>query len=329
MNIKQNLINAKSYFAVVLLLAVCATNTIKVQADTTVNQTTPKTENTSPSTNPTASTTSEATKTENKTVTPSPIPTPAPMPEFREAGSSSDLLFRTPNDQMTPTSKMEYKASLGLDGLEWKIANKTDQAFTPYKIQKDSSNFLTILATNQTPRNTLGIVVDNMSLLEPVEVNANLVRIKYPIGNTEGKYAYISKQNITQDYTVTKENLEQKTVEGYNKQPIEVNKQYPYLLTLAVDDQGNYQLPKNFAVELNSNSPEAVKEADAIIAKSNIDNQDLKLPAPTPKLISSAVDDKSKNRGFNFNIWPWIIASILFVIANYVIFNIFKKRSNR
>jgi hypothetical protein len=317
----KNLQTLAMTFSVVSLLALSSVSSVQA-GNSTIQATTPA----SPANGIGGATSSNNSNSASAAETPvvTAPTTPAPTEEVRTSSSNS-LIFKTPSDMNNGTSKLEYKAEMALDQAPlWKIIDKTDQGFTPYRIEKDSSNYVTVLETNQKPNATIGVAYES---LDVIKINDTLSRITI----APGRFAYIPTANISENVAITQKDIDDKTVIGSDNKAAMV-KQYPYVIRYAFNSSdATFELPKYFQATATTNSEASQKEADALIAGSTFDNSTYVLDAPVAKQNTAVFEAKAStvNNSESVKYLPWVAAASVFALANAGIYLVFAKKLKR
>ncbi len=268
-------------------------------------------------------------------------------PTFENTNKSQEIIFKTPETLKTDSSKLEYKAQVGLpQNNSWNVVSQQESTsqFNPKILKKDESNFLSILATNQFPTQTLRVVIDKIDL---VDIDSKFFRIPNFRTEATNDYVYLPKSTTQLVYRPTAEEV--KSYDPNNTSTIylsESNGKYvmdnptekEYQVAMIQEKVGtnDWNFAKQLQVNLTANSPENVAEADTIVKGSNFDNQNAQLvapvatTAPTTDLPQAPTVNPSNPTISNplksdFNIIPYIATIAGFGILNLGIRQFFKK----
>jgi hypothetical protein len=264
--------------------------------------------------------------------------------------NSKEVVFKTPQGLKNESSKLEYKVNIATPSNSlWNLVDQQESSsqFNPKIVKKDDSNFLSFVATNQFPTNTIRIAIDQ---IEVVDIDNRFVRIPNIKTEATNDYVYVSKANLIRNYKPTSEeianyNTDKPSTIYLNNQsnrysaqnPTDKNYQIAMIQEKVGDNDWNYA--KHLNINLTANSPLNLEEADKLIKESKFDNENYQLVAP---VVSSTNNTPTNNNntssnptpsstpefvgiGNNFNIVPWIATIAGFGILNFGIRQYFKK----
>jgi hypothetical protein len=262
---------------------------------------------------------------------------------------SQEIIFKTPESLKTDASKLEYKAQVGLpENNAWNLVSQQESTsqFNPKLIKKDDSNYLSILATNQFPTQTIRVVIDKIDL---VDIDARFYRIPNFRTEAVNDYVYLPKSTTQLVYKPTAEEV--KSYDPNNTSTIYLTnsngrytlenpseKEYQVAMIQEKIGTNDWNFAKQLQVNLTASTPENVTEADTIVKGSNFDNQNAQLVAPavetakgntpnTPSAPTVATPNPTITNPLSsdFNIIPLIATLAGFGILNLGIRQYFKK----
>jgi hypothetical protein len=271
--------------------------------------------------------------------------------------NNQEIIFKTPDSLKNESSKLEYKSTVALPSdNSWNLVNQQEPTsqFTPKVIKKDDSNFLSVLSTNQFPANTVRVVIDK---IETVDVDSRFYRIPNIKTESINDYVYVTKNNTTlnykpsaqeiADYNSTKSNTIYLTnIDGKYTASKPEDKVYQVATIQEKVGESDWAFGKQLAINLSSNSISNQQEADNIVRKSNFDNQDYTIKAPSGEVTTNSTPAASTGStsanpsastamslpslpsisGSENNIIPWIATIAGFGILNLGIRQYFKKQ---
>lgn len=282
---------------------------------------------------------------------------PVPYINGTNNTNNQEIIFKTPDSLKNESSKLEYKSTVALPtDNSWNIVNQQEPTsqFTPKVVKKDDSNFLSILSTNQFPTNSVRVVIDK---IETVDVDSRFYRIPNIKTESINDYVYVTKTNTTlnykpsaqeiADYNSTKSNTIYLTnIDGKYTAAKPEDKVYQVATIQEKVGENDWAFGKQLAINLSSNSISNQQEADNIVRKSNFDNQDYTIKAPTTDVSTNSTPAGSTGSantspsastamslpslpsisGSENNIIPWIATIAGFGILNLGIRQYFKKQ---
>jgi hypothetical protein len=273
----------------------------------------------------------------------------APNTPSFDSTKSQEIIFKTPESLKTDSSKLEYKAQVGLpENNAWNLVSQQESTsqFNPKLIKKDDSNFLSILATNQFPTQTIRVVIDKIDL---VDIDSRFYRIPNFRTEAVNDYVYLPKSTTQLVYKPTTEEV--KNYDPNNTSTIYLTnsngrytlenpteKEYQVAMIQEKVGTNDWNFAKQLQVNLTASTPENVNEADTIVKGSNFDNQNAQLVAPVVETAKGAGNNNPSAPSVStpnptitnpissdFNIIPYIATLAGFGILNLGIRQYFKK----